>query len=373
MIEVRNLTKRYGDYTAVEDLSFEVEDGTIYGFLGPNGAGKTTTMNIMTGYLSPTEGEVIINGHDILEEPEAAKRTIGYLPETPPLYADLTVREYLSFVSELKKVPKKDRGEEIRNVMDALDLSGVRNRLIRNLSKGYRQRCGFAQAMIGKPETLILDEPASGLDPKQIVELRELIRELGKNHTVILSSHILSEVAEVCDRILIISEGRLVACDTPANLIGGAGNGGRPRLRMIIRGTPDEVRAALGAVPDEMRRKADLQLKETENGCTQVTAALADGEDCRGDLSGALYAAGCPVLEMYEEKTSLESVFLELTEQAGRNRTEETPSPSEQAGKRTEETASTLGQAGKRTEEAHSPSEQAGKNRTEEPKTDGRK
>ena len=222
-------------------------------------------------------------------------------------------------------MPKKNRGEEIRNVMDALDLSGAENRLIRNLSKGYRQRCGFAQAMIGKPETLILDEPASGLDPKQIVELRELIRELGKNHTVILSSHILSEVAEVCDRILIISEGRLVACDTPANLIGGAGDGGRPRLRMIIRGTPDKVRAALEAVPAEMRRKADLQLKEAENGCTQMTAALTDGEDYRGDLSGALYAAGCPVLEMYEEKTSLESVFLELTGQAGK-RTEETPS-----------------------------------------------
>jgi ABC-2 type transport system ATP-binding protein len=305
----------------VEDLRFEVKDGTIYGFLGPNGAGKTTTMNIMTGYLSPTEGEVIINGHDILEEPEAAKRTIGYLPETPPLYADLTVREYLSFVCGLKKVPKKQRSAEIRNVMDALNLSEAENRLIRNLSKGYRQRCGFAQALIGNPETLILDEPASGLDPKQIVEIRELIRELGKKHTVILSSHILSEVAEVCDRILIISEGRLVACDTPANLIGG-GNGGRPTLRMIIRGTPDEVQAALEAVPEEIRRKANLQLKEAENGCTQVTVTFTDSEDYRGDLSSALYAGGCPVLEMYEEKTSLESVFLELTEQTEKSRTE---------------------------------------------------
>lgn len=211
MIEVRNLVKKYGNHLAVDHLSFTVEQGQIYGFLGPNGAGKSTTMNIMTGYLGATEGEVLINGHDILQEPELAKRSIGYLPEIPPLYLDMTVTEYLLFAAELKKIHKHELKESVAEVIALARLEDVEHRLIKNLSKGYKQRVGLAQAMLGFPEIIILDEPTVGLDPKQIIEIRELIRELGKKHTVILSSHILAEVQEVCDHIMIISKGKLVA------------------------------------------------------------------------------------------------------------------------------------------------------------------
>ena len=205
MIEVKNLVKKYGDHTAVDHLSFTVEKGQIYGFLGPNGAGKSTTMNIMTGYLGATDGEVLINGHDILKEPEAAKKSIGYLPELPPLYMDMTVMEYLKFSTELKKIKKEDREAEIEKALKLVKLADVQDRLIKNLSKGYKQRVGLAQAILGFPEIIILDEPTIGLDPKQIIEIRELIRELAKEHTVILSSHILAEIREVCDYIMIIS------------------------------------------------------------------------------------------------------------------------------------------------------------------------
>ena len=226
MIEVRNLTKRYGSHLAVDHLNFTVGEGKIYGFLGPNGAGKSTTMNIMTGYLGATEGQVLINGHDILKEPEEAKKNIGYLPELPPLYMEMTVAEYLKFAAELKKIPKNKREAQIKEVMRLTKLKEVENRLIQNLSKGYRQRVGLAQAMLGFPEIIILDEPTVGLDPKQIIEIRELIRRLAKNHTVILSSHILAEVREVCDYVMIIANGRMVASDTPENLellMSGAG------------------------------------------------------------------------------------------------------------------------------------------------------
>ena len=218
MIEVKNLVKKYGDHTAVDHLSFTVEKGQIYGFLGPNGAGKSTTMNIMTGYLGATDGEVLINGHDILKEPEAAKKSIGYLPELPPLYMDMTVMEYLKFSTELKKIKKEDREAEIEKALKLVKLADVQDRLIKNLSKGYKQRVGLAQAILGFPEIIILDEPTVGLDPKQIIEIRELIRELAKEHTVILSSHILAEIREVCDYIMIISKGKLVASDTPEHL-----------------------------------------------------------------------------------------------------------------------------------------------------------
>ena len=218
MIEVRHLTKRYGDTLAVDDLNFTIEKGRIYGFLGPNGAGKSTTMNIITGYLASTDGSVTINGHDILEDAEAAKKNIGYLPELPPLYFDMTVKEYLAFAAELKKIPKAERKNQISRVSATTKLDAVQNRLIKNLSKGYRQRVGLAQALLGSPEILILDEPTVGLDPKQILEIRDLIKELGKEHTVILSSHILSEISAVCDYVLILSHGKLVASDTLENL-----------------------------------------------------------------------------------------------------------------------------------------------------------
>ncbi len=218
MVEVKDLVKKYGQHVAVDHLSFTVEQGNIYGFLGPNGAGKSTTMNIMTGYLGATEGKVLIDGHDIVEEPELAKRSIGYLPEIPPLYIDMTVSEYLKFAAALKKIPKEEQGEAIAQVVELTKLEDVQGRLIKNLSKGYKQRVGLAQAVLGFPEIIILDEPTVGLDPKQIIEIRELIRGLAESHTVILSSHILAEVREVCNYIMIISNGKLVASDTPENL-----------------------------------------------------------------------------------------------------------------------------------------------------------
>ena len=218
VIEVSGLTKRYGKNTAVDHLSFRVKKGQIYGFLGPNGAGKTTTMNMLTGYLAPTEGQIRIDGHDISEEPVEARRRIGYLPEIPPLYLDMTPLEYLRFAAELKGVAKEKRESEVERVMEKTQIQDMQERLIRHLSKGYRQRVGLAQALLGDPEVLILDEPMVGLDPKQIIEIRELIRSLGKKHTVILSSHILSEITSICDHVMIISRGKLAASDTPENL-----------------------------------------------------------------------------------------------------------------------------------------------------------
>ena len=218
MIEVRDLVKRYGRHLAVDHLSFTVPDGQIFGFLGPNGAGKSTTMNLMTGYLGPTEGEILVDGHSVTQEPEKAKQAIGYLPEQPPLYLDMTAEEYLEFAARLKKVPKGDRGEQTARVMELTGITGVRGRLLRNLSKGYRQRVGLAQALLGFPKVLILDEPTVGLDPQQIIEIRTLIRDLARQHTVILSSHILSEVQEVCDHLLIIHHGKKVAAGTPEEL-----------------------------------------------------------------------------------------------------------------------------------------------------------
>ena len=233
MIEVNNLVKRYGDHTAVDHLSFKIEKGKIYGFLGPNGAGKSTTMNMITGYIASTEGTVTIDGHDILDEPEQAKKCIGYLPEMPPLYFDMTVLEYMNFVADLKKIPKDKKKSMVAEVMEMVKITDMKNRLIKNLSKGYRQRVGLAQAILGYPEVIILDEPTVGLDPKQIIEIRDLIKSLKEKHTVILSSHILSEVSAVCDYVLIISHGKLVASDTPENL--GKLAEGSNTLNLIVK------------------------------------------------------------------------------------------------------------------------------------------
>ena len=246
MIEVNNLVKRYGDHTAVDHLSFKIEKGKIYGFLGPNGAGKSTTMNMITGYIASTEGTVKIDGHDILEEPEEAKKCIGYLPEQPPLYFDMTVLEYMKFVADLKKIPKDKKENMIEEVMEMVKISDMRNRLIKNLSKGYRQRVGLAEAVMGYPEVIILDEPTVGLDPKQIIEIRTLIKNLKKKHTVILSSHILSEVSAVCDYVLIISHGKLVASDTPENL--GKLAEGSNTLEMLVKGAEKPIKEALEGI-----------------------------------------------------------------------------------------------------------------------------
>ena len=308
MIEVRHLTKRYGGHTAVSDLSFTIDKGKVYGFLGPNGAGKSTTMNIMTGCLGATEGEVLIDGHNIMDEPMKAKRLIGYLPELPPLYMDMTPREYLRFVLQAKGVPHREWQEQLARVMDKTRITDVQNRLIRNLSKGYRQRVGIAQALIGNPEVIILDEPTVGLDPAQIIEIRELIRELGREHTLVLSSHILSEVQAVCDSIMIISKGRLVASDTPENLT--ALLAGASTLELEIRATEDEARTILGKVENV----ADVTFSQGEEDAVHAAVTPQGGADIREAVFNAFAAAGRPLLEMTRSKASLEDVFMELTQ-----------------------------------------------------------
>lgn len=313
MIDVENLVKKYGRHIAVDHLSFHVEKGQIYGFLGPNGAGKSTTMNIITGYIAATEGSVKINGHDILKEPEEAKKCIGYLPEIPPLYMDMTVKEYLKFAAELKKIPKKDHAEQLEKVMELTMIEDVGGRLIKNLSKGYRQRVGLAQALLGEPEVLILDEPTVGLDPKQIIEIRDLIRKLGENHTVILSSHILSEISAICDHIMIISKGKLVASDSPQRLTQMLAS--KDRLHLELLGDMERTRQLLSEIPGiaEIEETAGEGIN-AEEATSAFEITFREEEDFRQQIFHACAKADIPILCMYYEKGSLEDIFLELTE-----------------------------------------------------------
>ena len=309
VIEVNNLVKRYGDHTAVDHLSFKIEKGKIYGFLGPNGAGKSTTMNIITGYIASTEGTVSIDGHDILEEPEKARKCIGYLPEQPPLYFDMTVLEYMRFAADLKKIPKDKKNEMIEEVMDTVKITDMKNRLIKNLSKGYRQRVGLAQAILGYPDVIILDEPTVGLDPKQIIEIRDLIKDLRRKHTVILSSHILSEVSAVCDYVLIISHGKLVASDTPENLSKLAA--GSNNLSLVVKGDKEKIRILLG----EISGVRDISIEGSgEEGEWNVKLTTEEHTDIREDVFFKMAESRYPILEMQSKKVSLEEIFLELTE-----------------------------------------------------------
>lgn len=311
MIEVHHLTKRYGEHTAVSDLSFHIEKGQIYGLLGPNGAGKSTTMNIITGCLAATDGEVSIDGHDIFEEAAQAKKLIGYLPEQPPLYSDRTPEEYLRFVAEAKRVPKADQKAQIGRVMELTQLTDVSRRLIRNLSKGYRQRVGIAQALLGEPEVVILDEPTVGLDPKQIAEIRELIRMLGREHTVILSSHILPEVQSVCDTVLIISKGKLVACDTPARL--ETLFSGSNTLELLCEAEEPEIRTMLSVLP-----LSSVEVEKQEEG---ISLVRLQADQAAGDLRREVFFLFAnhqrPILQMNTVHVSLEDVFLELTAEHG--------------------------------------------------------
>ena len=363
MIEIKNLVKKYGNHVAVNDISFTVTPGKIYGFLGPNGAGKSTTMNMITGYIGNTSGSIVINGHDIFAEPEEAKRCIGYLPEIPPLYLDMTIEEYLEFVAELKKIPKIKRGNAIQQAMEMTKLEDVAQRMIKNLSKGYKQRVGLAQAVLGFPEIIILDEPTVGLDPMQIIEIRELIKELGKNHTVILSSHILSEIQEVCDYVFIISKGRLVASDTTENLLGMMS--GNQEVELVVKGKKESIEKALLEVSTvervEFREKslsesAMMQSKKSNStdGWKKVENFIEDDENaqeksdsCRKEhlqnldekkkieeIHLLVHAKkGCdvrelifyklakeklPILEMHTITKSLEDVFIELTQEGGK-------------------------------------------------------
>ena len=316
MIEVNNLVKRYGDHTAVDHLSFKIEKGKIYGFLGPNGAGKSTTMNMITGYIASTEGTVTIDGHDILDEPEQAKKCIGYLPEMPPLYFDMTVLEYMNFVADLKKIPKDKKKSMVAEVMEMVKITDMKNRLIKNLSKGYRQRVGLAQAILGYPEVIILDEPTVGLDPKQIIEIRDLIKSLKEKHTVILSSHILSEVSAVCDYVLIISHGKLVASDTPENL--GKLAEGSNTLNLIVKGEKDKICTALGQI-EGVKNVTAADAKEEY--AWNVTVSMNEDRDVREEVFFKMADVKCPILEMQSRKVSLEEIFLELIEDDKKSKT----------------------------------------------------
>lgn len=310
MIEVKHLTKRYGNHTAVSDLSFTIEKGQIYGFLGPNGAGKSTTMNIMTGCLAASEGEVKIGGYDIFEQSAQAKKLIGYLPEQPPLYMDRTPREYLTFVAQAKGVAKAQCAAQVQHVMEITQLQDVADRLIKNLSKGYKQRVGIAQALLGNPEVIILDEPTVGLDPRQIIEIRDLIQSLGKDHTVILSSHILSEVQAVCQTILIISKGKLVACDTPENL--EKLFAGTAAVELTVEATEEEVDAIFSYLPFV----SEYSVKVDDEGRCHVKFSaeqVVDDSICR-DTFFAFAKAERAILQMSMVKASLEDIFMELTD-----------------------------------------------------------
>ena len=312
MIEVNNLVKRYGDHTAVDHLSFKIEKGKIYGFLGPNGAGKSTTMNMITGYIASTEGTVTIDGHDILDEPEQAKKCIGYLPEMPPLYFDMTVGEYMNFVADLKKIPKDQKKSMVEEVMEMLKITDMKNRLIKNLSKGYRQRVGLAQAILGYPEVIILDEPTVGLDPKQIIEIRDLIKSLKKKHTVILSSHILSEISAVCDHIFIISKGKLVASDSTENLMKQMS--GAQEIELLIKGDNAAVQEVLTQIAEVEKC---IPLEQKDEACAHLNLIAKPGMDIREQVFASCVNHGFVILQMNPVSKSLEDVFLELTEKEG--------------------------------------------------------
>jgi ABC-2 type transport system ATP-binding protein len=307
VIEVQHLTKRYGNVTAVDDVSFTVEKGEILGFLGPNGAGKTTTMRVLTGYMPATDGRARVAGFDVFDQPIESKRRTGYLPETPPLYPDMTVREYLAFVSKIKGVPSKERAGRLDHVMKRTYIADMAGRACGKLSKGYRQRVGLAQALIHNPEVLILDEPTAGLDPKQIIETRKLIKELAGDHTIVLSTHILPEVAQTCQRVVIINKGRVVAVDTPANLT--ARLDGSETMFVQADGQADAVRAALTGVPDV----TSVKESEVRDSIASFEVVSQKGKDVRRDLARAIVAGGFGLLELRPMRMSLEEVFLSLT------------------------------------------------------------
>ncbi len=308
MIEIRNLVKYYGDILAVNDITFTVNKGEILGFLGPNGAGKSTTMNILTGFLSATSGTVTVNGYDILDNPQQAKMCIGYLPENPPLYLDMTVIEYLRFVSELKGVPPAQRIKQLAEIMKLVRITDVSGRLIKNLSKGYRQRVGIAQAMVGNPEVLVLDEPTIGLDPKQIIEIRNLIKELGKTHTVILSSHILPEVQAVCERVVIINKGSIAAIDTPEGLSHKMAK--TSKLQLSAEGPARDIIQKIRLVPGV--RNAE-QVIEKEGGITVFEIEVDPEADVRKPIFFEMARSSWPIVEFKSLDPTLEEIFLQVT------------------------------------------------------------
>ena len=318
MIEVKNLVKNYGKYEAVKGISFKVDTGEVVGFLGPNGAGKSTTMNIITGYISASSGEVSIDGFDILKNPKEAKKRIGYLPEIPPLYTDMTVTEYLEFVADLKGIKKNEIKPMLADIMDKIKITHVSGKVIKNLSKGYRQRVGLAQALVGYPEVLILDEPTRGLDPKQIIEIRDVIKDLSKTHTIILSSHILSEVSAVCNRVIIINKGRVIAVDTPERL---SDNLGQNSIKVKVKGDRDAV---LSAFKEDTAFTSAEEEYTNEDGTVELVIKGAENTDPREAAFDNAVRNGFKLLMLKSDKMSLEEVFLQVTENAAEEENAET-------------------------------------------------
>ena len=318
MIEVKNLVKNYGKYEAVKGISFKVDTGEVVGFLGPNGAGKSTTMNIITGYISASSGEVSIDGFDILKNPKEAKKRIGYLPEIPPLYTDMTVTEYLEFVADLKGIKKNEIKPMLADIMDKIKITHVSGKVIKNLSKGYRQRVGLAQALVGYPEVLILDEPTVGLDPKQIIEIRDVIKDLSNTHTIILSSHILSEVSAVCNRVIIINKGRVIAVDTPERL---SDNLGQNSIKVKVKGDRDAV---LSAFKEDTAFTSAEEEYTNEDGTVELVIKGAENTDPREAAFDNAVRNGFKLLMLKSDKMSLEEVFLQVTENAAEEENAET-------------------------------------------------
>lgn len=307
MIEVKNVTKKYPNVTAVSDISFEVKDGEVVGFLGPNGAGKSTTMNMITGFIEPTEGQIIINGYDICKKPQKAKKQIGYMPEGVPLYTELTVKEFVSYMAELKFVKGKERKENVEKVIEETGLKKVENKLVRNLSRGYKQRVSLAGALVGNPEVIVLDEPTVGLDPKQITEIRSLIKELGKKHTVILSSHILSEVSQICERVIIINNGKIVAIDTPENLEKKS----KEKNSIIV--TVEDEKENMNLLKEKIREIEEVKLlKDNEDGTKQYSIISDKNVDLRKKLFEVLPKEEIVIFELKKDESTLEDAFIKL-------------------------------------------------------------
>ena len=309
MIEVKNITKKYGNFTAVDNINFKIEEGEIIGLLGPNGAGKSTTMNMITGYIEPTEGEILVNGYDISKKPKKAKAQIGYMPEGVPLYSDLTVKEFVTYMAELKKVNRKERKEKVEKIIEQTGLKDVENKLTRNLSRGYKQRVSMAGALVGEPKILILDEPTVGLDPKQITEIRELIKELGKTHTIILSSHILSEVSQICNKVIIINKGKIVAIDTPENLEK------KVTENNSIYVTVEDIDNKMEKITEKIAEIKEIKLiKENEDGTKQYVLESDKDVDLRKIIFNEFAKENITIFEMKKADTTLEDAFMKLIE-----------------------------------------------------------
>lgn len=309
MIEVKNVTKKYGKFVAVDDISFTINDGEIVGLLGPNGAGKSTTMNMLTGFIEQTEGDIIVDGYNMLKKPKKAKREIGYMPEGVPLYSDLTVKEFITYMAEIKNVNKKERKEKIEKVIENTGLKDVQNKLTKNLSRGYKQRVSLAGALVGEPKILILDEPTVGLDPKQITEIRSLIKELGKTHTVILSSHILSEVSQICNKVIIINKGKIVAVDTPENLENKVSNNNATYV------TVEDTENKMDSMKDKIKEiKAIKLIKENEDGTKDYELQAEKDVDLRKIIFKEFAKENITIFEMKKADTTLEDAFMKLIE-----------------------------------------------------------